>query len=50
MTFVGIYWGDAPRRLSRTAETAEEFERLVISSPNSSYIWIKYMAFHLGMH
>ena len=30
-------------------ETAEEFERLVMSSPNSSYIWIKYMAFHLEL-
>ena len=30
-------------------ETAEEFERLVVSSPNSSYIWIKYMAFHLEL-
>lgn len=30
-------------------ETAEEFERLVMSSPNSSFIWIKYMAFHLEL-
>ena len=28
-------------------ETADEFERLVLSSPNSSLCWIKYAAFHL---
>ncbi len=27
-------------------ETVEEFDRLVLSSPNSSLCWIKYMAFH----
>ncbi|XP_033098849.1 protein RRP5 homolog [Anneissia japonica] len=31
----------------RTPETAEDFNRLVLSSPNSSMIWIRYMAFHL---
>ena len=30
-------------------ETAADFERLVASSPNSSEIWIKYMAFHLSL-
>ena len=29
-------------------ETAEEFDRLVLSSPSSSLCWIKYVAFHLG--
>lgn len=33
----------------RAPETADEFERLVASSPNSSYVWIKYMALHLQM-
>ena len=30
-------------------ETAADFERLVASSPNSSEVWIKYMAFHLSL-
>jgi len=34
---------------THTPETAEEFERLTLSSPSSSYIWIKYMAFHLEL-
>lgn len=25
----------------------DDFERLVIATPNSSYIWIQYVAFHL---
>ncbi|XP_022156044.1 rRNA biogenesis protein RRP5 isoform X2 [Momordica charantia] len=29
--------------------TADEFEKLVRSSPNSSFVWIKYMAFMLSM-
>lgn len=29
--------------------TADEFEKLVRSSPNSSFIWIKYMAFVLSL-
>lgn len=29
--------------------TAEEFEKLVRSSPNSSFVWIKYMAFMLSL-
>lgn len=28
---------------------AEEFEKLVRSSPNSSYVWIKYMAYMLSL-
>jgi len=32
-----------------TPETSADFERLVASSPNSSEIWIKYMAFHLSL-
>jgi rRNA biogenesis protein RRP5 len=30
-------------------ETASDFERLLASNPNSSEIWIKYMAFHLSL-
>lgn len=30
-------------------ESIEDFERLVLGSPNSSYLWIRYMAFLLGM-
>ncbi len=30
-------------------ETAADFERLVASNPNSSEVWIKYMAFHLSL-
>lgn len=29
--------------------TVDEFEKLVRSSPNSSFVWIKYMAFVLSM-
>ncbi|KAK9266592.1 hypothetical protein L1049_021657 [Liquidambar formosana] len=29
--------------------TADEFEKLVRSSPNSSFVWIKYMAFMLSL-
>ena len=32
-----------------TPETSADFERLVASSPNSSEVWIKYMAFHLSL-
>ncbi|KAM9197460.1 protein RRP5 homolog [Dugong dugon] len=28
-------------------ESADDFDRLVISSPNSSILWLQYMAFHL---
>ncbi|KFK38561.1 hypothetical protein AALP_AA3G129700 [Arabis alpina] len=30
-------------------ENADEFEKLVRSSPNSSFVWIKYMAFMLSL-
>lgn len=33
---------DAPK-------TPDEFERLVRSSPNSSFVWLKYMAFMLSL-
>ncbi len=29
--------------------TAAEFERLVVGSPNSSFVWIKYMAFLISL-
>lgn len=29
--------------------STEDYERLVLGSPNSSYLWIRYMAFLLGM-
>eukprot|EP00698_Gefionella_okellyi_P024672 TRINITY_DN8771_c0_g1_i1.p1 TRINITY_DN8771_c0_g1~~TRINITY_DN8771_c0_g1_i1.p1 ORF type:complete len:1836 (-),score=578.71 TRINITY_DN8771_c0_g1_i1:2327-7834(-) len=29
-------------------QTTVEFEKLVLASPNSSFVWIRYMAFHLG--
>ena len=32
-----------------TPETSADFERLVAASPNSSEVWIKYMAFHLSL-
>ncbi|XP_007665837.1 protein RRP5 homolog isoform X2 [Ornithorhynchus anatinus] len=32
---------------SRQPETADDFDRLVLSSPNSSILWLQYMAFHL---
>ncbi|XP_043843278.1 protein RRP5 homolog [Dromiciops gliroides] len=28
-------------------QTADDFDRLVLSSPNSSILWLQYMAFHL---
>lgn len=31
----------------RQPESADEFDRLVLSSPNSSILWLQYMAFHL---
>lgn len=34
--------GDIPR-------TPDDFEKLVRSSPNSSFVWIKYMAFLLDL-
>lgn len=35
--------GDAP------PETAQDYERLLLGAPSSSYIWIKYMAFQFGL-
>ncbi|XP_077992848.1 protein RRP5 homolog [Glandiceps talaboti] len=32
---------------NRTPETSDDFDRLVLSSPDSSLVWIQYMAFHL---
>ena len=29
-------------------QSTEDFERLVLGSPHSSYVWIRYMAFLLG--
>ena len=34
---------------SQVPQTAEDYERLLISSPNSSFLWIKYMAYQLGL-
>lgn len=30
-------------------QNVDDYERLVLASPNSSYLWIKYMAFQLSM-
>lgn len=32
---------------SRAPETAEDYERLLLSHPNSSAVWVQYMAFLL---
>ena len=32
---------------NRAPETAEDFDRLVLQSPNSSIVWMRYMAFFL---
>lgn len=32
---------------SREPETVDDFDRLVLTSPNSSMVWLRYMAFHL---
>ena len=32
-----------------TPESADAFDRLVLGSPNSSYLWVKYVAFHLQL-
>ena len=31
----------------RLPETPEDFDRLVVSSPNNSVVWLQYMAYHL---
>lgn len=28
-------------------ETKDDFEKLILTNPNSSYIWIQYMAFNM---
>ena len=33
----------------RMPQTADDYERLLLASPNSSFLWIKFMAFQLGM-
>ena len=30
-------------------QTAEDFERLLLGSPSSSYLWVRYMSFQLGL-
>ncbi|KYQ92172.1 HAT repeat-containing protein [Tieghemostelium lacteum] len=30
-------------------ESPQDFERLLLGSPNSSYIWVQYMSFYLGL-
>ncbi|XP_072335851.1 protein RRP5 homolog isoform X2 [Scyliorhinus torazame] len=32
---------------NRQPQSADDFDRLVLSSPNSSIVWMQYMAFHL---
>ncbi|KAM6105149.1 LOW QUALITY PROTEIN: protein RRP5 homolog [Pterocles gutturalis] len=32
---------------SRQPQSADDFDRLLLSSPNSSILWLQYMAFHL---
>lgn len=32
---------------SRQPQSADDFDRLVLGSPNSSILWLQYMAFHL---
>ena len=31
----------------RTPESSDDFDRLVLSSPDSSLVWVRYMAYHL---
>ena len=33
----------------RMPQSAADYERLLVASPNSSFLWIKFMAFQLGM-
>ena len=33
----------------RAPETAKEFEKLIMSSPRSSYVWLRYMAFQMSV-
>ena len=34
---------------TETPETPEDFERLLFASPNSSFLWIQYMAFYVNI-
>eukprot|EP00026_Physarum_polycephalum_P009670 Phypoly_transcript_09801.p1 GENE.Phypoly_transcript_09801~~Phypoly_transcript_09801.p1 ORF type:complete len:254 (+),score=30.03 Phypoly_transcript_09801:160-921(+) len=34
---------------SSTPKSSEDFDRLLLSSPNSSYLWIQYMAFYVDL-
>jgi hypothetical protein len=34
-------------QIETNPQNADHFDRLVLSNPNSSFIWIKYMAYHL---
>ncbi|XP_007938068.1 protein RRP5 homolog [Orycteropus afer afer] len=38
---------EALRDPGRQPESADDFDRLVLSSPSSSILWLQYMAFHL---
>lgn len=31
----------------QTPQSADEFDRLIMASPDSSIVWVQYMAFHL---
>ena len=30
-------------------QTAEDYERLLLGSPHSSYLWLRYMSFQVGL-
>lgn len=34
---------------TRTPETAEQFERLLLANPNSSELWARYITFHIAV-
>ena len=34
---------------TKTPESADAFDRALMASPNSSYMWVQYMAFHLQL-
>eukprot|EP01025_Chloroclados_australasicus_P050299 TRINITY_DN5766_c0_g1_i4.p1 TRINITY_DN5766_c0_g1~~TRINITY_DN5766_c0_g1_i4.p1 ORF type:complete len:436 (+),score=78.55 TRINITY_DN5766_c0_g1_i4:163-1470(+) len=36
-------------RGDQAPKTQEDYERLLVSSPNSSYVWIQYMAFQISL-
>jgi len=39
---------DALANVDRAPESVDEFERLLVASPNSSVLWIQFMAFYLS--